>query len=381
MSTQRRDLFVTTQTPVLRSGRAVRTHSIARALARHRGVDLLYVRFGASEPDASLRAIAGVELCEVIPSRGLRRAFAYALARAERVPPALARAVSAELVDTATRMALAPSRGRVIADGPDAAGALLRLARRRAVVYNAHNLESAFRHQLGHARAGERLRLRKFETRLLERFEESWMVSDADIAGAHELAPHAKLRYVPNAVDVDAIRRTEPDMAACTAIFVASFSYEPNRVALAFLLDDVMPRVWSQLPEAKLKIVGGGLSESPSSDPRVTALGFVDDLNEAYVHCSCAVVPLLQGGGSPLKLVEALAYGLPVVATPRAAAGLRLHDGVDCVIADGADDFATALAKVLREGAPAIARQGRTLAERLYSIEALSELVAPPCNA
>ena len=68
-------------------------------------------------------------------------------------------------------------------------------------------------------------------------------------------------------------------------------------------------------------------------DPRVEALGFVEDLPAAYARARCAVVPLLQGGGTPLKLIEALAYGLPVVATPRAAAGLAVRDGEHCLIA------------------------------------------------
>ena len=68
-------------------------------------------------------------------------------------------------------------------------------------------------------------------------------------------------------------------------------------------------------------------SEPPSSDPRVEALGFVDDLASVYASARCAVVPLLQGGGTPLKLIEALAYGLPVIATPRAVAGLEVRDG------------------------------------------------------
>ncbi len=83
------------------------------------------------------------------------------------------------------------------------------------------------------------------------------------------------------------------------------------------------------------------------------------------------------GGGTPLKLIEALAYGLPVIATPRAAAGLAVRDGEHCLIADGAEAFAQALVRVLLEGAPELARHGRELAAERYSIEALSELVAP----
>ena len=91
------DLLVTTHTPVLGSGQAVRTYGVARALAAHGGLTLLYVRFGAAEPDAAFRAIPGVELVEVVPSRGLRRLLAYGSARLAGVPAGFARGVSREL--------------------------------------------------------------------------------------------------------------------------------------------------------------------------------------------------------------------------------------------------------------------------------------------
>jgi len=369
------DLLVSTHTPAMRSGQMVRTYGVARALAAARGgVTLLYVRFGAEEPDASFRAIPGIELHEVVPTRGLRRVLAYGAARLRRVPPGFARGISAELAGEAARLAAAPQRGRVVADGPIAAAALAGLARRRPVIYNAHNLESGFRGELdGDAATGA---LRRFERDLLARSHESWMVSEADLAAARELCPQARLRYVPNVVDVAAIEPVTPAAGERRAIFVASFRYEPNRNGLAFLLERVLPRVWAELPDARLMLVGAGLDEAPSSDPRVETVGFVEDLASAYSRASCAVVPLLQGGGTPLKFVEALAYGLPVVATARAAAGLDVRDGEDCLLAEDERGFAAALVSVLRDGAPELGRRGRALAAERYSIEALTRLLA-----
>jgi glycosyltransferase involved in cell wall biosynthesis len=402
-----RDLLVTTHTPVLGSGRALRTYGVARALAAHGGLDLLYVRFEAPEPDAAFRAIRRIELHEVVPSRGARRLLAYGAARVRGTPGALARGVSPELAAEAARLASAPGGGRVIADGPVAAAALRSLARERPVIYNAHNFESGFRHELdGTGALGGARALRAFERGLLEGAAESWMASEADLAVARELCPTARLRYVPNVVDVTAIVPVRPPLEERRAIFVANFAYEPNRNGLRFLLEEVLPRVWAQLPDAKVALVGSGLEGalreaeagsdralagsalaggSPTGepqrrvlvvDPRVEALGFVDDLRAAYARAACAVVPLLQGGGTPLKLIEALAYGLPVIATPRAATGLEVRDGEHCLIADGAEAFAEALVRVLREGAPELSRRGRELAAERYSIEALSGLLA-----
>jgi polysaccharide biosynthesis protein PslH len=372
-----RDLLVTTHTPVLRSGQALRTYGVARALAGEDGLTLLYVRFDAPEPDAAFRSIPGIELHEVLPSRGMRRLLAYAKARLSHVPDGFARGVSMELAREAERLAGSPGRGRVIADGPIAAAALAALSRKRHVIYNAHNVESAFRGQLTGRGNGGLRELRRFERGLLARAWESWMVSEADMLNARELYPKAQLRLAPNVVDVDAIQPILGLAPEPRAIFVANFSYEPNRNGLRFLLEEVFPRVWKQLPRASLMLVGAGL-ESPSSggeDPRVLRLGFVEDLAEAYAQARCAVVPLLQGGGSPLKLIEALAYGVPVLATPRAISGLSLNQGEQCLVGEGGVAFADALVGVLRNGAPEIAYAGRRLAEQRYSIEALRALL------
>jgi polysaccharide biosynthesis protein PslH len=371
-----KDLLVASHTPALGSGQALRTYSVARALAANGGLTLLYKRFGAAAPDAAFRAIAGIELREAVPSRGPRRLAAYAQARRDGVPWGFARGIPAELAPAAARLADAPDRGRVIADGPIVAAALGRLAGRRPVIYNAHNIESSFRHELTARGAREQDSMRAFEQAVLARSCESWLVSEADITAARELCPGAKLRYVPNAVDVAAITPLTAAPGRRRALFVASFAYEPNRGGLRFLLEEVFPRVWRELPDARLTIVGAGLREPPSGDPRVQALGFVQDLPGAYAQASCVVVPLLQGGGSPLKFIEALAYGLPVIATTRAAAGLRVRDGEHCLIAADGPAFAGALMRVLTDGAAEMARRGRELAEREYSIEALSALLA-----
>jgi glycosyltransferase involved in cell wall biosynthesis len=372
-----RDVLVSVHTPVLRSGRAVRTYGIARALAAAGGgVTFVYVRFGGDGPDAAHRAIFGIAFEAVEPSRGLRRLGAYAGARLRGVPGDFARGVSPELAAAVRRLAPDPAT-RVIADGPVEAAALAGLARRRPVVYNAHNLESAYRHELeASGGLGSPERLRRFERGVLARAAEAWMVSEADAAAARELCPGARLRIVPNVVDVAAIAQAAPDVSARRALFVGNFSYEPNRNGLRFLLDEVLPRVWERLPDARLRLVGAGLDAPPSEDPRVEALGFVEDLADAYASVSAAVVPLLQGGGTPLKFVEALAYGLPVVATPRAAAGLAVRDGEHCLLAEGAEAYAEALTRVLRDGAPGLGERGRALAAERYSIEALTQLVA-----
>ena len=369
------DLFVSAFSPTLDSGRALRSYSVVRALAALGPVDLVYAAFGG-EVAPEYRAIAGLTLHPCLPSRGPRRAVAYTRARTRGVPDGFARAVSPELAARAGELAAAPGRGRVVADGPTAAATLLPLAARRPVIYNAHNLESAYRRGAFAQGLGTPEQLRRFERRLLEAAAESWMVSEADVQGARALAPGALVRYVPNVVDVAAIAPVHHEHPGRRALFLADFTYAPNADALRFLLDEVLPRVWEQMPDARLVLAGRGLDGAPSTDPRVERLGFVPTPADAYAVADCALVPLLDGGGSPLKFVEALAYGLPVVATPVAAAGLEVREGEHYVGAEGAEAFAAAVTRVLRHGAPELSARGRELARRRYSIEALTETIA-----
>ncbi len=375
------DLFVAVQTPVLGTGQGQRVATVLRALAATGpGVHVLYVRFGADAPARQLTAIPALSFTAVEPSRGARRAITYALQQAAGVPRGWARSISPELIAAARRAATDPGVRRVIADGPAAMAALAGLARRRPVIYNAHNLESAYRHELAGEDLGSPSRLRRAERRLLARAAESWMVSEADLAGARELCPDAVLRLVPNVVDITTITAVAPRPDAQRVLMVADYTYEPNRNGLRFLLDEVMPRVWAARPDTVLRLVGRGLDDPAPGEPRVQAAGFVEDLDAEYGAASCAVVPLLEGGGTPFKFLEALAHGLPTVATPRAAAGLAVRAGEH--YREGADGPAFAAAVIaLTDGhataeISSLAERGRALVAERYSLAALETAVS-----
>ncbi len=370
------DLFVTSHTPTLGVGRALRVYAIVKALAARGPVDLLYVQFGADEPSPEYVDQPNIRLHPVVSSRGVRRAAAVAAARLAGTPARISRVISPELLARARELAPAPGTGRIIGDGTGPRMALRALERSHGVILNAHNLESSFQKQLGADALGSQKELERFERRLLARSSETWMVSHADVAGARALCPGAAVRYVPNVVDVSAVAPIDPPPLSGAALLVADFTWPPNREAVRFLLDEVMDRVWRELPEARLALVGRGLDLDEQVDPRVDRLGFVEDLEDAYRRASCVLVPLLTGGGSPLKFVEGLAHGLPVVATPVAAQGLDLVAGVHYREGAGAEEYARALIEVLRDGAPEVARAGRTIAEESYSIEKLTELLA-----
>jgi glycosyltransferase involved in cell wall biosynthesis len=372
-----RTVLATPFTPSLDSGRARRTYGIVRALAAAAPLDIVYGAFGAAEPDDAYTDLAGVSLHRVERPGPLARSRAYLRARLNGLPDDFARGVWPGIAARSRDLAAGSDQARVIAEGPLAAAALLPFAKRHPAVYCAHNLESAFRHRIGGTAASER-GLRRFERLLLERYAESWMVSAVDMEGAAALAPGAKLRLVPNVVDVAAIQPVAPRTGQRSVLFVADLGYEPNREALDFLVETAMPGLWRDAPDIHLLVAGRGSEGIDAADPRVQPQGFVPDLRDLYEAAGCVAVPLLEGGGSPLKFVEALAYGVPVVATPKAAAGLQVRAGEHYLEADPAPkSFASAILTVLDPtiGNP-LAAAGRRLAEREYSIEALERYLA-----
>jgi glycosyltransferase involved in cell wall biosynthesis len=369
-----RTVIATSFTPTLDSGRARRTYGVVAALARHGEVDLVYGRFGAAEPDRRFAELPNITLHPVERPGTAARLPAYARARLQGIPDDFARGIWPGIGAKVDELVEAPGSEapRIVAEGPVVAAGLLRLARRRPAVYVAHNLESSFRHRLDES--GMSLAaLQRFERLLLETYAESWMVSEADVKGSEELAPGAGLRLVPNVVDVLATEPVAPRGGQRAVAFVADFGYEPNRDGVAFLMEEAMPAVWERAADVELIVAGKGSGEIEVPDPRIKPQGFVPDLRDVYEKAGAVMVPLREGGGSPLKFVEALAYGLPVVATPLAAAGLEIEAGRDYFEAPATGaGFADGILRALDPelGNP-VARAGRELAERSYSIEAL----------
>jgi glycosyltransferase involved in cell wall biosynthesis len=380
------DLFVSFHRPTRTSGRGLRAYGVVRALAELGPVELIHTPFGADAPDPAYPSTPGVTLHEITPSRGGARALVYARARAAGVPAAFARTIPAEVLGAVRDRLADGGVGRVIADGPGEAAALRALGDR--VVYNAHNLEWRLRGEVGGA--GGRRALQRFERGVLDRSAEAWMASRADLEGARALAPDARLRYVPNVVDVASIAPVPPPPPGSPprVLFLGSWFYPPNVEAGRLLVERVLPLLRADVPEARLVLGGRGAGDALRLDPGtarsagVDLPGFVDDVRDLYAQTTCVVVPLLTGSGSPLKFVEALAHGVPVVTTPKGAAGIDGTPDRDYLVAttgpdgDVAAGLARTLGDVLRNGADEVGARGRALAEAEYSVAALARRIA-----
>jgi glycosyltransferase involved in cell wall biosynthesis len=140
-------------------------------------------------------------------------------------------------------------------------------------------------------------------------------------------------------------------------VFTGSMDWMPNDDAVRFFLAGVWPRIRAALPNATFTVVGRNPSAAlvalSSQETGVTVTGRVDDVRPYMERAAVYLVPLRIGGGTRLKIFEAMAMGLPVVSTWIGAEGLPVRDGQDIVLADAPEQFANAAVRLLTDQARA----------------------------
>ena len=177
-------------------------------------------------------------------------------------------------------------------------------------------------------------------------------------------APGARIEIAANAVAFPKTEATPPDGRSTTLLFVGMFAYGPNLEAAEWLVREIFPRVLAQVPEARLALVGGYIEKLDHlrADARqVDFLGFVPDIAAAYAQSAVACSPILAGGGTRTKIIEAAAYHVPIVSTTLGAEGLDFVDDREILLRDDAVGFADACVALLRDPA-----RGRALAEAAF---------------
>ncbi len=180
------------------------------------------------------------------------------------------------------------------------------------------------------------------------------------------IAPgYRAVEIIPNGVHL-------PDYAGITAqpapgslIFTGAFTYHANYAAAAWFVGEVYGRIKAQYPLATLTITGDHADLPLPPAPDVTLTGFVPDVRPRIAGSWAAVVPMLQGGGTRLKILEAMALGVPVVSTTKGAEGLDAEPGRHLLIADAPAEFADATVGLLRD--PALRRALTEEAGRLVA--------------
>jgi glycosyltransferase involved in cell wall biosynthesis len=368
------------------NGSKLRVYHLLRALAARHEVTLLSFAFDTAAPQraaglreccADIRTI-GCDPFERNRSGSLRRFFAREPVAARAIPEMseLTRATLSEqgfdvvIASTALMAAYAQQAPETVKRVLEEHNSLTRMMWDR---------------YLAQGSALQRLRCwvswqktRRYEARLFRRFDLITMVSDQDRATSLSGLPgfRGAVEVVPNGVDC---AHNQPGLATPqprSLVYNGALTYSANYDAMDYFLNEIYSLIRAQEPAVSLAITGSTSGVDLAGLPLGTsaqAVGFVEDVRPPVAGAWAMVAPIRQGGGTRLKILEAMALGTPVVATSKAAEGLAVTPGRDILIADGPDEFAGRVLQLLRDAAlrEYLAGNARQLVELRYDWQAI----------
>ena len=351
--------------PIDKGGR-IRTYQMLRHLKRTHRITYVTLDDGTADSDARERALEYCHRLETVPFRTQRkRSLGFYAELLGNVVSPLPYAIAKYRVPAFTSAIRAAAKGGgadvVVCDFlfpavnvPDELGV--------PVVLFEHNVEAQIwaRHA-EHARGPlarvymreQWRRMRNFERRQCARFDHVIAVSPEDAALLKREYALNDVSAVPTGVDTDyfCASGTVP-RSANELVFTGSMDWLPNEDAMTWFVADVLPRIRAHVPHVRLSIVG----RTPSAvvralgdeHPNVTVTGSVPDVRPYLERGALFVIPLRIGGGTRLKVFEAMAMGIPVVSTRVGVEGLPLHEDKEYLAADDAVTFADAVVRLLQ---------------------------------
>ena len=172
-------------------------------------------------------------------------------------------------------------------------------------------------------------RYRRWEKRVFGLAKELIAVTEQDAQVMRQLT-RTPVSVVVNGVDSGHYAQVQPDLHSQRLLFVGNYEYHPNVDAVEWALDSILPQLWALNPHVRFAVCGFGLPDrwrQRWTDPRIEWQGFVPDLRDLQRQAAVFFAPLRQGGGSKLKVLEAMAAGLPVVTTAQGRSGLNVSNG------------------------------------------------------
>ncbi len=248
-------------------------------------------------------------------------------------------------------------------------------------VIDTHNVDSVnMDRYIASLRAGPRrwyatrtaTNLRHLERDVLPAADAVWVCSPEEAATLNRQAPRAAVEVVPNGVDCERFRYRPDSGHPDRMIFFGRLDYFPNHDAVVHFLATSYPMIRAKRPGIELHVMGPDASPALQSlmaaTPGVVHRGRVEDVAATIAEAGVVVVPLRAGGGTRLKILEALAVGVPVVSTPIGAEGLGFTDGEELALEDEPERFAARIDALLGDpdAAMAMGRRGREAVEARF---------------
>jgi glycosyltransferase involved in cell wall biosynthesis len=249
------------------------------------------------------------------------------------------------------------------------------------LVFFAHNVEHLIWKRLSHVEPRlwrrallevEWRKVRRCEARACQQARITIAVSSEDRERLQADAPSSRVVEVPTGVDADYYRPEPGREVPGRLVFSGSMDWYPNEDAVVYFVDTILPRIRQRRPDVSMTIVGrnpGPRVRALADRPGVYVTGNVEEVRPFVAEGAVYVVPLRIGGGTRLKIFEALAMGKAVVSTSVGAEGLGLVSGRHLALADGPDAFSAAVGSLLadRERCRRLGHEGRRLVVERYS--------------
>jgi len=190
---------------------------------------------------------------------------------------------------------------------------------------------------------------------------------------------------VPTGVDINYFSPSGIPSAKYNVVFTGSMDWLPNEDAMQYFIREIMPLVRKDIPELTLTVVGrnpyASLVELSKRDKSIVVTGRVDDVRPYIEQASVYIVPIRIGGGTRLKIYEAMAMEKPVLSTTVGAEGLPVRNNQEVVLADSAEEFAAALTTLLRDekAAQELGARGAKVVREKFGWQAVVESFAEAC--
>lgn len=358
------------------NGAKIRVYHLLRALNSKHDVTLVSFAFGTARPEETNQMS---ELCieyEIVRNDPHRRGMFSSVLRYLSPVPIVTRPVP-EMTRAVQRMLLRKAFDAVIASTVGMARyALMRHAPLTKILED-HNSSSRQMFDRYHDQTSRIQQWRTWvswqkarynESRLLPQFDLCTMVSEQDKESASQVLPESgtRIEVVPNGVDCQYNRPGLARTVPATLIFNGALTYSANYDAMQYFLADIYPLIKREVPDISLTITGAAQDVKLSGlplDASVRLSGYVDDIRTTVAKSDICVVPLRHGGGTRLKILEAMALGVPVVATSKGAEGLAAVDHEHILLADSPADFAARVTELTAD--PAMRLRLITNARRL----------------
>jgi len=216
-------------------------------------------------------------------------------------------------------------------------------------------------------------RLERQEKNICPRFSLNITCSKVDADRLEVIAPGSKVEEVPNGVDVNYFKPDTNIQQELSLIFVGTLSWYPNIEAVHFIADEIWPLLKNELPDVSIDIIGANPPEDivklSRKDPSFRVHGFVEDVRPFMDRALVYICPINDGGGTKLKILDALSMRKAIVAHPIACEGINVTDGRNVLFAEDSAQYISAIKRLIEDAdfRNRIGDEARTLAEDEYS--------------